>query len=244
MKNSFVFFPEKKPKFIFNSVLNRDKNFLEAFVLKSRDPYWIAKRFLKVKVYTGKQVHGNKVRLVNEKNKNRIYKMKADAFITKTQGLAIGVRLADCIGNVIVDKKRKIIAVVHSGWRGIANKIIIKTIDKMKKMGSSTKDLIVSMSPAICKKCYEIGRDVYNKLKKEKVFSNIFTRKKNKIYMDLHRANYNLLIKKGVKKKNIYINNLCTFCNKKLFFSFRREGERAGRMLYFAMIRKEENNDS
>ncbi len=242
MKKSFIFYPSKNPKFILNKVINKNKNFLEAFILKTKDPYRVAKKFFKIKVYTGRQVHKDTIKIVNKKNKKFLHKIKADAFITSTPEIAIGVRLADCVGSVIVDTKKKIIAVVHSGWRGIAKKIILKTIDKMKKMGSSVEDIIVSMSPAIGKCCYEIGKDVYNKLKKDKIFSNIFIMKNKKIFMDLHKANYTLLLKAKIKKKNIYINDLCTYCNKKLFFSFRREGGKTGRMIYFAVIRKEEKN--
>ncbi len=238
MKKIFIFYPQDNPKFIFNKKINNER-FLESFILKTKDPYKIAKKFLKIKVYTGKQIHKDTIKIINDKNKDKMYKMKADSFITSVPGIAIGVKVADCVGIVLLDKKKKIVAAVHSGWRGIANKIILKTIQKMKKLGSSVKDIIISMSPAIGSCCYEIGSDVYNKLKKNKIFSNIFIKKKDKIFLDLHKANYNLAIKAGIFKKNIYINNLCTYCNSKLFYSYRREGKKAGRMLYFIMIQKE-----
>ncbi len=235
MKKFFAFYPQKNPKFILNKKIN-DKNFLEVFILKTKKTYKIAKKYFNVKVYTGKQVHKDTIKIINDKNK--MHKMKADGFITRTPEIAIGVRLADCAGIVLLDKKKKIVAAVHSGWRGVANKIILKAIQKMKKLGSSVKDIIISMSPAIGSCCYEIGKDLYNKLKKYKIFSNIFIKKKDKIFMDLHKANYNLTLKAGVKKNNIYINNLCTYCNSKLFYSYRREGKKAGRMLYFIMIKR------
>jgi YfiH family protein len=232
----FIFFPKKKPKFIINKKFKRF-DIKEGFTLKTKNPYKLIKKYFNINVYTGKQIHSDKIKIITEKN--RIKKFKADAFITDKDGIAIGVRVADCVGTVIFDKKNKIIAAVHSGWRGIANKIIAKTIKKMKKIyKTKPDDLIVSMSPAIGKCCYEIGYDLFNKLKKQKVFSNIFEKRQNKIYMDLHKANLNLLLKEKVKRKNIYINNMCTYCNKNLFFSYRREGEKAGRMIYFIMLKK------
>lgn len=232
--SSFVFFPAKKPKFIINEKF-KNFNIQEGFTLKTKNPNKLIKKYFNISIFTGKQIHSDKIKIITKKNK----KFKADAFITNKENIALGVRIADCIGTVIFDKKNKVIAAVHSGWRGIAKKIIVKTIKKMKKtFKTKPENLIISMSPAIGKCCYEIGYDLFNKLKKQKVFSNIFTVKQNKIYMDLHKANLNLLLKEEVKRKNIYINNLCTFCNKKLFFSYRQEGKKAGRMIYFIMIKK------
>jgi polyphenol oxidase len=199
------------------------------------------------------QVHGDRVvtmqsaecRLQNGRqgreawSVKRVAREKADAIVTDVPGIAAGVRVADCVGTIIVDPVNKVIASVHSGWRGIANKIPVKTVDLMKKkFKSDPKKLIAAISPAIGPCCYDVGKDVY-KLQKQRVFSSIFTRHSGKVYMDLWKGSQNLLVSAGLQRRNIYICNLCTSDNPAMFFSHRRDLGKTGRMLVFGIILQE-----
>jgi len=189
------------------------------------------------------QVHGDKVAVVKgSKAQSPKLKVKAlektdaDAIATDVPGIAASVRVADCVGTVIVDPVNKVIASVHSGWRGIANKIAYKTIKEMKKkFKSDPAKLIAAVSPAIGPCCYNVGKDVY-KLQKQKVFSNIFTHKGGKVYMDLWKGAQNLLVSAGLKRRNIHVCRLCTSDNPDMFFSHRRDEGKTGRMLVFGII--------
>jgi YfiH family protein len=193
------------------------------------------------------QVHGSDIIILKNRPKRlsvaEIRKMTdvdADALITDIPGLAVGVRLADCVGTVIIDPVKKTVAAVHSGWRGIANKIPAKTVKMMKKyFGSKPDDLIASVSPAIGPCCYEIGADVL-KLKKQKVFSGVFTEKSGRNYMNLWKSVKNLLVKEGVKPNNIHICSMCTFDNPELFYSHRRDSGKTGRMMALGFYRKKQ----
>jgi polyphenol oxidase len=167
----------------------------------------------------------------------RVASEKADAIVTDVPGIAASVRVADCVGTVIVDPVNRVIASVHSGWRGIANKIAVKAIKEMgKNFGSDPKKLIAAVSPAIGPCCYNVGQDVY-KLKKQKVFSNIFTKRNDKVYMNLWKGAQNLLISAGLTRKNIHLCGLCTSDNPGMFFSHRRDEGKTGRMLVFGIIK-------
>jgi polyphenol oxidase len=196
-----------------------------------------------------RQVHGDRVvtlkrerrKEIGERRLNRTLKKaantEADALITNISGLAVGVRVADCAGTIIVDPEHRVIAAVHSGWRGIAKKIPVKALKIMKKnFGSNPAKLMAAVSPAIGPCCYNVGPDVYG-LKKQKVFSNIFTERKGKIYMDLWKGVKNLLLGQGVKAKNIHVCDMCTYENQGLFFSHRRDKGKTGRMLVFGVIK-------
>ena len=200
-------------------------------------------------VSAARQVHGDKVLVIKSQdpgpktqksNSSRqiakarlrsITNTEADALITNIPGLAVGVRVADCVGTVIIDPKNKVVAAVHSGWRGVANRIIVKTVKLMKKeFGSKPSDMIAAVSPAIGPCCYEIGGEVL-KLKKHRVFSNIWKDKNGRTHMDLWQGVKNLLVSQGLRTKNIKICNMCTADNPELFYSHRRDKGKTGRMM-------------
>jgi YfiH family protein len=197
------------------------------------------KRYLGTeKIYAPRQVHGDKIVIVDEDTKTYIKDTEADALITRLKGTAIAVKAADCIGNIIVDPVTLTVAAVHSGWRGVANRIITKTVGVMQKeFGSHPEDLIVSMSPAIAPPSFVVGEDVYIAMQKEPVFCNIFKLKEDGMHMNMWLGNHNLLVEAGVKEDNICINDLNTFTHSKMFFSYRRDGRETGRMMAIVMIK-------
>jgi polyphenol oxidase len=194
-----------------------------------------------------RQVHGDTIIILKDKpqSKNRINNLSrlvntdADGLITNIKGLAVGVRLADCVGTVIMDPGTKTVASVHSGWRGIANKITSKTVRTMiSEFKSNPADLIAAISPAIGPCCYEVGEDVYNQLHMQAVFSKIFHRMNGHIYMNLWQGVKNLLLAEGLKKKNIHICSMCTSDNPEYFYSHRRDKGKTGRMMALGVFTK------
>lgn len=192
-----------------------------------------------------RQVHGNTVIILKNSGAGKIPGMavkkltdtEADALITDIPSLAVGVRVADCAGTVIVDPVKKVVAAVHSGWRGIANKIPSISVKLMKKhFGSRPADLIAAVSPAIGPCCYEVGGDVL-KMKRQKVYRGAFVQKGGGQYMDLWKGVRNLLEKEGLKANNIHICSMCTFDNPRLFYSHRRDKGRTGRMMALGFFR-------
>lgn len=194
------------------------------------------------------QVHGDRVIIISgdgKKNGKDFVDLKsisaaaADGIISNLPGIAAGVRLADCVGTVIIDPENNVIASVHSGWKGIANKIPVKAVNKMRKyFGSNQKDLIAVVSPAIGPCCYEVGIELYKQLHKQAVFSNIFTMRQGRIYMDLWAGVKNQLVVKGLKPENIHICGICTSCNPEYFYSHRRDKGKTGRQMAIGAVLK------
>ncbi|MCX7698499.1 MAG: peptidoglycan editing factor PgeF [Candidatus Goldbacteria bacterium] len=213
------------------------KEFIIAITTKKVKSKKQAEKVLKFKrINILKQIHSDRIIIV--KKRKSLHNKKADGIITDLRNFPVAVKVADCIGSVIIEPDKKVLAVVHSGWRGIAKKIILRAIKIMKqKFGCNIDKMVVITSPSIGPCCYEIGRDLYNELSKHKLFDNIFSKRNGKIYMDLQKANKNLLIAVGIKRKNIYINKLCTKCNNDLFFSYRGEGKKTGRMYVVGCIK-------
>lgn len=79
---------------------------------------------------------------------------KVDALITKEKGLVLTVKTADCAPVLIVDKKNKIIAAIHAGWRGAFQGVIENTVLKMLQMGAEISEMVAGIGPHIQKKSF------------------------------------------------------------------------------------------
>lgn len=145
-----------------------------------------------------------------------------DAAFTKSKNKVCAVLTADCIPILITDVNGQYIAAVHAGWRGVENNIIIKTIDQIK---IPPKDVIAYIGPAICKDHFEVGLDVFEIFtKKNKATEVDFIPKgNNKYFCNLISIAQKQLLDIGVLNNNIYLSNICTYCENKLFYSYRKE---------------------
>ena len=81
------------------------------------------------KVVYLKQIHSDKILEYTGKDIND---MEGDAVITNIKKIAVGIFTADCVPVILVDEVRKVVAAIHSGWRGTFESITFKTIEKMK----------------------------------------------------------------------------------------------------------------
>jgi YfiH family protein len=148
---------------------------------------------------------------------------EGDALLTSRPGLRLSVRSADCYPILLADTKRHAVAVVHAGWRGTADRVVVETIAKMRaQFGTSPTDLLVAIGPGIGVCCYEVGAEVARLFGLEGAGR-----------VDLAAANRRQLIEAGVQEPHIDVLGGCTFCNAARFYSFRRENERAGRMISY-----------
>ncbi|MBM4176216.1 MAG: peptidoglycan editing factor PgeF [Ignavibacteria bacterium] len=169
------------------------------------------------------QVHGCKISYINKS----AFLQENDALITDNENVFLTVNIADCIPILIFDPKKKIVAAVHSGWRGTELKILHHTLVKLKTdLMVNPEDLYVYFGHSICKNCFVVDCDVAVKFPKENV--KIF---KEKYLIDLPGINFTLLKNEGVRQERIQISSLCTYEMKNLLHSYRRDGIRSGRML-------------
>ena len=82
---------------------------------------------------------------------------KADAIVTASEGLAIGVTTADCGPLLFVDPAARVIGAAHAGWKGALTGILESTIDAMEKLGADRNQMIVAIGPLIRQQSYEVG---------------------------------------------------------------------------------------
>lgn len=190
---------------------------------------------------------------------------KADALITTTPGLLLGVQTADCVPILMVDTRRRAVAAIHAGWRGTLARIVPKTLGRMRmEFGTRTKDVVAALGPAIGGGCYEVGPEVAQAFaaqfpKAADWFDGPFDQLAHgeeplwlpwltmmppghvppppRVQLDLRASNRWQLIEAGVPEKQIDVSDLCTACRTDLLFSYRREGAKTGRMMAVIGIR-------
>ena len=172
-------------------------------------------------IFLVKQIHSNKFIFLSKNSNIKNRNIYADAISTEKKNFPIAVLTADCVPILIFDKKKKMIAAIHSGWRGAYKGIIQKVIKFMFSKGCKKENLIVAIGPSISLKSYEVKKKFKDDfIKKDKNNITFFKKKKDKIYFDL--PNYAKKQVKLMQIKNINLLNIDTFNEKNNFFSARR----------------------
>jgi polyphenol oxidase len=82
---------------------------------------------------------------------------RADAIVTRTEGLAIGVTAADCGPILFVDPTARVIGAAHAGWKGALTGIVESTVDAMEKLGAERSGIVAAIGPLIRQHSYEVG---------------------------------------------------------------------------------------
>ncbi|VIO68947.1 Laccase domain protein YfiH [Bradyrhizobium ivorense] len=104
------------------------------------------------------QVHSPDVAVVTEPW-NGAPRPKADALVTRTEGLAISVTTADCGPILLVDPNARVIGAAHAGWKGALTGILESTIAAMEKLGADRSGIVAAIGPMIRQESYEVGSE-------------------------------------------------------------------------------------
>ncbi|WP_276308328.1 peptidoglycan editing factor PgeF [Ammonifex thiophilus] len=181
----------------------------------------------------GEQVHGTKVAVANFPGE--VFPA-TDGLLTVVPGIPLVALFADCVPIFLVDKAKRVAGIVHSGWRGTAQKIVLEALALMQKyFSSSLNDCLVVLGPAIGPCCYLIGEEVAEQFASWK--GKVLVREGGGWRLDLREANRQLVLEAGVPQANVEVLPLCTSCHPELFFSHRRDGSKTGRMAGVVMLK-------
>lgn len=191
-------------------------------VLKNREIFFSNLRIDINKVNFQKQVHSDS----SVKIESPGFSGECDATFTDKPDVYLTVSVADCLPVFIYDPVRKMVAGIHAGWRGSADKITSKTITRLKsELGCKPENFIVFVGPCISQEKFEVGEEVGELFNEDvKFFKN------GKYFIDIRRENEKQLLETGVLKENIEHNLLCTYKEGNLLHSYRRDGINSGRM--------------
>ena len=162
-----------------------------------------------------------------------------DGLITNKENIALTSKNADCILFLFYDPIKKVIANVHSGWRGTLQKIAEKTVIKMiNSYNCQPENIICCISPSIRVDHFEVEDDVkklfeeqfaYTGKNEEFIKTGNIVEGIQKYNIDTVLINKILLTELGLKEKNIIDSNLCSVCNKEKIESVRVDKEKAKR---------------
>jgi YfiH family protein len=151
----------------------------------------------------------------------------ADACYTQQQNQVCAVLTADCLPVLITNKSGTEVAAIHAGWRGLYGGIIAKTIQSLK---SHQHELLIWLGPAIGPKCYELSDAIREQfLAANPQHNNAFIQNRPGHWLaDLYQIARNQLQQLGINQ--IFGANHCTYSENTLFYSYRREKEKSGRI--------------
>ena len=82
---------------------------------------------------------------------------RADAMVTATPGLALGVLTADCQPVLFADPRAQVIGAAHAGWRGALDGVLEATVAAMEDLGATRDDITAVIGPSISQAAYEVG---------------------------------------------------------------------------------------
>ena len=195
-----------------------------------------------------RELHDNEIREIDpaffnlSKEEQLNFVSTCDALITNMHGVCLAVSTADCVPVLLYDKKLRIIAAVHAGWRGVAKRILPMTIQLMQaKYHSEVEDIIAVTGPCISVDSYQVNQDVINEFQsifKEDEMSHILQIKENgTFFIDLKKAVLIQCKTENLLDENIEIHSGCTFQTSELYFSARRDSVYSGRMLSGIFLR-------
>jgi polyphenol oxidase len=180
---------------------------------------------------TAWQVHGDNIRLMWNESDIEDSEVRADGLISDLSSVLVGVKTADCVPVLFGDPVTNAFAAVHAGWRGTAQSIVSKAMEKMNAThGSVPADLICAIGPAATCENYEIGAEVIDAFKHFPESRNYFNPTRDgHALIDLHLANKDQLTAAGVDPEKIFTAPFCTMERTDLFFSYRIEKKRYGK---------------
>jgi polyphenol oxidase len=152
---------------------------------------------------------------------------RADAVVTRTPGLAVGVSTADCGPVLLADAQAGVIGAAHAGWRGAFGGVIEATIAAMERLGADRARLVVALGPMIRQPNYEVGGDMIEALLKADPDNTRFfvpaARERHSMF-DLPGYIAHRLRRAGVDRVEDV--GHCTYADEARFFSYRRTTHR------------------
>lgn len=184
------------------------------------------------------QVHSANITLVNQSMAGRgagdldSALPNCDAMVCNSPGLVLSTFYADCFPVFFFDPRQRTVAVAHSGWKGTMGKIARATLETMQQAcGSCPETVEVLIGPGIEACCFNIQADLADRVQQAfPSFSDIICSTQDRPAWNLKNTIRQTLIQAGCRPENINSCNLCTACHPELFFSYRHDNGKTGRM--------------
>ncbi len=204
---------------------------------------------------TARQIHSDLVLRVDGCPE---HPLTGDALVSDVPGLVLAVKTADCLPVLLVDPKKRAVAAIHAGWRGMLKRIVAKTVGVLRReYGSDPSDVQAAIGPGIAACCYAVGDEVREAFESQfayagELFHEVMAHDEvkerypllfltarapghhplgRKQHLDMARAAQRQLLDAGLPHQQIFATGKCTSCHNDLLFSHRREKGITGRQV-------------
>ena len=169
------------------------------------------------------QTHSNNV--IFSQSPGRI--PNCDGVFSNHTDYVCSIQVADCMPVFFAHRSKLVFGIVHAGWRGLVNGIFRKSVSTLLKKKFNLIDFEIIIGPSIQACCFEVRKDVLDQ------FDSQFVTPKGDghFQIDLQQLALNELSQLGYDNRKIHIMPDCTFCLESQYYSYRRNGEKAGRMI-------------
>jgi YfiH family protein len=211
-----------------------------------------------------RQIHSSLLVHATAADATREKPWKADGLMTDEPGILLGIQTADCIPVLVADRKRRVVAAFHAGWRGTVKRIVEAGVGRMRlEFGSKPENLVAAIGPGIGACCYSVGEEVFSEFESQFQYGRELFRLVDdydavhhkypmlfltqrapghspigpSLHLDLVEANRRQLLDAGLKPRSIKVVGGCTSCQREMFFSHRGSQGHAGRMMSVIGIR-------
>ncbi|WP_413718042.1 peptidoglycan editing factor PgeF [Silicimonas sp. MF1-12-2] len=148
--------------------------------------------------------------------------VKADAMVTATPGLALGVLTADCQPVLFSDPEAGVIGAAHAGWKGALGGVLEATLERMEELGADRARIVAAIGPTISQQAYEVGPEFLETFLAEDPESARFFANGtgDRYHFDLVGYSLNRLRTAGIA--DVEWIRRCTYSEPERFYSYRR----------------------
>ena len=147
---------------------------------------------------------------------------QADAMVTASPGIVLGVLTADCGPILFADAENRVIGAAHAGWKGALDGVLENTVEAMLTLGARREAITAVLGPSISQANYEVGPEFVERfVQRDADYAKFFapSEKSGHAMFDLQGLTIKRLRDAGVSAENLAI---CTYADTERFFSYRR----------------------
>lgn len=171
------------------------------------------------------QVHGDTINVVDQASRAPLIAAPSgDALATRAPGIGLMIKIADCQSIFLVDPEKRVVANVHSGWRGSVQNIAAKAVAFLRdRFGCDPAGMLAAVGPSLGPCCAEF------KNFRQELPPEFHAYQSRPFYFDFWAITRDQLAAAGIRSENMEFSGRCTACDTRSFFSYRAE-RTTGRM--------------
>jgi polyphenol oxidase len=174
------------------------------------------------------QVHSPEVVTVTDPAPIRADRPQADAMVTRTSDVALGILTADCAPVLFADPENRVIGAAHAGWRGALSGVVEQTVAAMENIGADRSRISASVGPCIAQQSYQVGPEFPAPfLEADSEVSDLFRPDGDS---GMHLFDLKSFVLRKLRQAaiaNVDAINADTYASDALFFSYRRTCHRS-----------------